>query len=329
MNKTYYLETGSTDPAYNLAFEEYVHANRRIGNYLILWQNKNAVIIGRNQNAEEEINAAFVKMHDIKVIRRNTGGGAVYHDMGNLNYSFITDAGDIAQRSAQLFTAPVVGALRALGMDAEASGRNDILISGRKVSGTAQHIIQGRILHHGTLLFESNPEMIAGALNPDPTKFQSKSVKSVRSRVGNIRSFLLSNMTLQAFWNYLKTALSADGIVPASLTDDELAEIQKLKAEKYDTWDWNFGRSPKFQRKAKNRYAGGALEIHLSVADGQIQDIRIVGDFLSLTPIEPLEDALKGCAYREDAVAAILDKFNLPEMLGGIEKQEFLETIFA
>ena len=154
----------------------------------------------------------------------------------------------------------------------------------------------------------------------------------VRTVVDNVVRQLgggASDMTLEAFWNYLKTALSADGIVPASLTDDELAEIQKLKAEKYDTWDWNFGRSPKFQRKAKNRYAGGALEIHLSVADGQIQDIRIVGDFLSLTPIEPLEDALKGCAYREDAVAAILDKFNLPEMLGGIEKQEFLETIFA
>ncbi len=329
MNKTFYLETGSTDPAYNLAFEEYVQTHRCNGNYLILWQNKNAVIIGRNQNAEEEINAAFVKAHDIKVIRRNTGGGAVYHDMGNLNYSFITDAGDIAQRSAQLFTAPVVGALKALGMDAEASGRNDILISGRKVSGTAQHIIQGRILHHGTLLFESNPEMIAGALNPDPTKFQSKSVKSVRSRVGNIRSFLPSDMTLQAFWNYLKTALSADGIVPTSLTGDELAEIKQLKAEKYDTWDWNFGRSPKFQRKAKNRYAGGALEIHLSVTDGCIQDIRIVGDFLGLTPIEPLAYALKGCAYREDAVAAVLDQFNLQEMLGSIKKQEFLETIFA
>ena len=329
MNKTFYLETESNDPAYNLAFEEYVQTHRRNGNYLILWQNRNAVIIGRNQNAKEEINAAFVKAHDIKVIRRNTGGGAVYHDMGNLNYSFITDAGDIAQRTSQLFTAPVVGALRALGMDAQASGRNDILISGRKVSGTAQHIIQGRILHHGTLLFESNPEMIAGALNPDPTKFQSKSVKSVRSRVGNIRSLLPSDMTLEAFWEYLKSALSADGIIPTSLTDDELAEIRKLKAEKYDTWDWNFGRSPKFQRKAKNRYSGGALEINLSVADGYIQDILSVGDFLGLTPIEPLEAALKACIYQEAAVAAVLDRINLQEMLGGIEKQEFLETIFS
>lgn len=329
MNKTFYLETGSNDPAYNLAFEEYVQTHRRCGNYLILWQNANAVIIGRNQNAEEEINAAFVKAHNIKVIRRNTGGGAVYHDMGNLNYSFITDAGDIAQRSAQLFTDPVVGALKALGMDAEASGRNDILISGRKVSGTAQHIIQGRILHHGTLLFESNPEMIAGALNPDPTKFQSKSVKSVRSRVGNIRSFLPSDMPMQAFWDYLKTALSADGILPTSLTQEELAEIEKLKQEKYDTWDWNFGRSPKFQRKARNRYAGGLLEIHLSVADGCIQQVRIIGDFLGLTSVEPLETALSGCAYREDAVAAILDQFDLGQILGGIEKREFLETIFA
>jgi len=329
MNKMYYLETGSTDPAYNLAFEEYVQTHRQTGDYLILWQNKNAVIIGRNQNAEEEINAAFVKEHGIKVIRRNTGGGAVYHDMGNLNYSFITDAGDIAQRSANAFTGPVVKALKALGLDAEASGRNDILVSGRKVSGTAEHIIKGRILHHGTLLFASNPEMIAGALNPDPTKFASKSVKSVRSRVGNIQSFLPADMSLQGFWDYLKIALAEDGIVPTSLPAEELAEVEKLKAEKYDSWDWNFGRSPKFQRKCKNRYSGGALEISLTVAKGNIQDIRILGDFLGLTPVEPLEDALKDCPYREEAVAAILDQFHLQEMLGGIEKEEFLETLFA
>jgi lipoate-protein ligase A len=223
----------------------------------------------------------------------------------------------------------VVRALKALGLDAAASGRNDILVSDRKVSGTAQHMIRGRILHHGTLLFESNPEMIAGALNPDPTKFQSKSVKSVRSRVGNIRSFLPADMTLQSFWDYLKIALAEDGIAPTALTAEELAEINRLKVEKYDTWEWNFGRSPKFQRRCKNRYSGGGLEISLSVAEGCIQEVRIIGYFLGLTPVEPLEDALKGCAYREDAVAAVLDRFNLQEMLGGIKKHEFLETIFA
>ena len=137
MSKTFYLETGSTDPTYNLAFEEYVQANRREGNYLILWQNHNAVIIGRNQNAGEEINREFVQQHEIKVVRRNTGGGAVYHDIGNLNYSFITDSGDIQNRSATLFTDPIVKALRGLGLDAEASGRNDILVSGCAAAGIA------------------------------------------------------------------------------------------------------------------------------------------------------------------------------------------------
>ena len=327
MAKTYYLETGSTDPTYNLAFEEFVQANRREGNYLILWQNKNAVIIGRNQNAGEEINRDFVQQHDIQVVRRNTGGGAVYHDLGNLNYSFITAGGDLQNRSATLFTDPVVKALRGLGLDSEASGRNDILVSGCKVSGTAQHMLQGRILHHGTLLFDSNPEMIAGALNPDPTKFQSKSVKSVRSRVGNIRSFLPADMTLTSFWNYLKTVLTEGGLEPASLSCEELEQVKKLQETKYATWQWNFGKSPKSQIHNKCRHAGGLLDLHLSLENGKIQQLQILGDFLGLTPVEPLEEALIGCEYREDAIASVLEGFSLDAMLGNITAEEFLKTI--
>ena len=327
MAKTYYLETGSTDPTYNLAFEEFVQANRREGNYLILWQNKNAVIIGSNQNASEEINRDFVQQHNIQVVRRNTGGGAVYHDLGNLNYSFITDSGDLQNRSATLFTDPVVKALRGLGLDSEASGRNDILVSGCKVSGTAQHLMQGRILHHGTLLFDSNPEMIAGALNPDPTKFQSKSVKSVRSRVGNIRSFLPADMTLTSFWNYLKTVLTEGGLEPASLSNEELEQVKKLQETKYATWQWNYGKSPKSQIHNKCRHAGGLLDLHLSLENGKIRQLQILGDFLGLTPVEPLEEALIGCEYREDAIAAVLERFSLDTMLGNITAEEFLKTI--
>lgn len=327
MNQMLYLETGSTDPAYNLAFEEFVLTHRRKGNYLILWQNRNAVIIGRNQNAAEEINRAFVEEHDIHVVRRNTGGGAVYHDMGNLNYSFITDAGDPGNHAASLFTDPVVRALRGLGLDAEASGRNDILVSGHKVSGTAQQLLKGRILHHGTLLFDSDASMIAGALNPDPTKFQSKSVKSVRSRVGNIRSFLPADMDMAAFWSYLKIALSESGIVPDTLTDEELAQVAALKAAKYDTWEWNFGKSPKFQLCCKRRWPAGLLEIHLSISEGIIKELQILGDFLALTDLAPLTQALTGCAYRKDAIGAVLDQFSLNECLGGITKEEFLNTI--
>ncbi|MEG2037634.1 MAG: lipoate--protein ligase family protein, partial [Ruthenibacterium sp.] len=162
-----YLETGSQNPYYNLAFEEFVLTERREGDYLLLWQNANTIVIGQNQNAEEEINRAFVEEHGIHVVRRTTGGGAVYHDLGNLNYSFLTDVSDSGTMSMARFTAPVVQALRDLGVQAEASGRNDILADGKKVSGTAQRLSRHRILHHGTLLFDSNPAMIAGALRAD------------------------------------------------------------------------------------------------------------------------------------------------------------------
>ena len=154
---------------------ETVLRGRQQEDYLLLWQNDNTIVIGQNQNAEAEINRAFVEAHGIHVVRRTTGGGAVYHDLGNLNYSFITDAGDAERLTMERFTRPVVEALRGLGLRAEASGRNDILVEGRKVSGTAQRLMGKRILHHGTLLFDSNPEMVAGALNVDPAKFQSKS----------------------------------------------------------------------------------------------------------------------------------------------------------
>ncbi len=324
---TYYLETKSTDPAYNLSFEEYVLHHRRDGSYLILWQNANAVIVGRNQNAAEEINESFVREHGISVVRRNTGGGAVYHDLGNLNYSFITDAGPLESRTGSLFTSPVVRALRELGLETEASGRNDILVSGQKVSGTAEALHQGRILHHGTLLFDSDPTVIAGALNPDPTKFQSKSVKSVRSRVGNIRPLLPVDMTLLEFWNYLKTALSREGIVPVSLTEAELAQIQALKETKYHTWQWNFGRSPKYALCNKRRFPGGLLEFHLSVSEGKISQMDILGDFLSLADVAPLARALEGCAYRRSDIEAVLARFPLSTMLGSITEAEFLQTI--
>ena len=169
--------------------------------------------------------------------------------------------------------------------------------------------------------------MIAGALNPDPTKFQSKSVKSVRSRVGNIRSFLPADMDMAAFWSYLKIALSESGIVPDTLTDEELAQVAALKAAKYDTWEWNFGKSPKFQLCCKRRWPAGLLEIHLSISEGIIKELQILGDFLALTDLAPLTQALTGCAYRKDAIGAVLDQFSLNECLGGITKEEFLNTI--
>ena len=326
--KTYYLETHSQDPAYNLAFEEYVLTHRKEGDYLLLWQNDNTIVVGQNQNTEAEINRRFVEEHHIRVVRRSTGGGAVYHDLGNLNYSFITDAGELQELAIQRFTAPVVDVLKRLGLNAEASGRNDILVEGQKVSGTAQRITGGRILHHGTLLFDSDADAVAGALNVDPEKFRSKASKSVRSRIGNIRSFLPKDMSLQEFWAYLKDSLSGSGIIDDALSAEELSAVERLKTEKYDTWEWTYGRSPKYNITNKRRYPAGSIEFRAQVEEGIIREISFYGDFLSVCPIDPLTQALTNCRFCMEDVKTTLDRLDLKAILGSITEDELLDLMF-
>lgn len=323
-----YLETRSLDPFYNLAFEEYILCNRQEGDYLLLWQNDNVVVIGQNQNAEAEVNRSFAEAYQISVVRRATGGGAVYHDLGNLNYSFITDTGNAEELTMERFVSPVVAALKKLGLQAEASGRNDILIEGRKVSGTAQRIVKGRILHHGTLLFDSDLSKAAGVLNVDPEKFRSKSAVSVRSRIGNIREFLKEDMTLPEFWTYLKKELAGNGLMMVQLSDRELKLIENCRHIKYDTWEWNFGKSPQYTMANKKYWDGGCLEIQAAVNDGKITEMVFYGDFMCRCPMTELTSSIKGCPFRWDSVAEILSRFPLKELFGAITEEEILKTIF-
>lgn len=326
-----YLETGSVDPNYNLAFEEHVLLRRRDAFYLMLWQNDNAIVIGQNQSTEAEINQGFVQEHGIRVVRRTTGGGAVYHDLGNLNYSFVADAGDAGRLTMGRFVLPIVDALRNLGLDAQASGRNDIVIDGRKVSGTAQRLAGGRILHHGTLLFDSDPSMAAGALRVDPEKFRAKRAMSVRSRIGNIRDFLRlrgRDMTLMEFWSYLRTALAGDGLVPDELDALELAQVRQAKETKYDTWEWVYGRSPAYDLRNTRWWDGGKLEVRATIRRERIADIRFFGDFLSVVPLTPLVEGLVGCPYQREAVREVLEGLPLKDLLGDITAKEVLATIF-
>ena len=300
-----YLETGSVDPNYNLAFEEYVLLHRRSGPYLMLWQNDNTIVIGQNQNAEAEINQRFVQEHGIRVARRTTGGGAVYHDLGNLNYSFMADAQDASRLTMARFTLPIVNALRDRGLDARAAGRTDIVVDGRKVSGTAQRLAGGRILHHGTLLFDSDPFLVAGALRVDPEKFRAKRATSVQSRIGNIRDFLRlqgRDMTLAGFWAYLKAALAGDGLVADELTALELEQVRRIKAERYDRWEWVYGNSPAYDLRNTRWWGGGKLEVQAAIRRERISTIRFFGDFLSVAPLTPLTDAQVVCPYPRQAV---------------------------
>ena len=323
----HYLETGSTDPCQNLALEQYVLEHRREGDWLLLWQNANTVVIGMNQNTAEEINPDFVSRHYITVVRRMTGGGAVYHDLGNLNYSFITDVGEMEQLSIHRFTEPVCRALNALGVRAETGGRNDILVNGKKVSGVAQRIDGGRILHHGTLLFDSNPEMIAGALHADPEKFRSKSAKSVRSRIGNLREFLPEEISLQRFWDRILLELGGDGIIREQLTDKEQQQIHRLADEKYRSWEWTWGRSPDYTFRSRKRFPGGTLELRMNIRHGCIEDIVFYGDFMATVPQTSLVDALRGIRMEETELAAVLSRFNLSAIFGGISETEILSLI--
>ncbi len=325
----HYLETGSVDPCYNLALEQYVLEHRREGDWLLLWQNANTVVIGLNQNAAEEINPSFIREHNITVVRRMTGGGAVYHDLGNLNYSFITDAGAAEQLSITRFTEPVCRALAAMGLEARTSGRNDILVGGKKVSGVAQRIVGGRILHHGTLLFDSDPEMIEGALHADPGKFLSKSAKSVRARVGNLRDFLPEGFGLREFRQQLLLELTGDGLLWEQLSAEELDAIRRLADEKYRSWEWTYGRSPDYAFRSRGRFPGGTLEVRMNVHRGLITDIVFCGDYMASEEQTPLTEALRGVPLTEASVSGVLARFDLPRVFGGIREDEILGLIFS
>ena len=325
----HYLETGSTDPCFNLALEQYVLEHKRQGDWLLLWQNANTVVVGLNQNTAEEIDAAFVAQHGVTVVRRMTGGGAVYHDLGNLNYSFLTDLGDPEALHMERFTAPVCRALAAMGVDAQLGGRNDILVDGKKISGVAQRIQGGRILHHGTLLFSSDPDMIAGALRADPEKFTSKSAKSVRSRVGNLCDFLPAGTTLRQFWDQILAQLAGDGLLRERLEEAELTQIRRLAEEKYRSWDWTYGRSPDYSCRNRRRFPGGSLEVRFHTHEGRIDELIFYGDYMATAPGTALTQALRGVRPERAELARVLEGFDLAALFGGIREDEILDTILG
>ena len=330
MGKLIYAETGSTDPAFNLAFEQYIMENKPEGDWLMLWQNENTVVVGRNQLTAAEIDEDFVREHGITVVRRMTGGGAVYHDLGNLNYSFITNLGNAAELSIEKFARPVCAALERLGVAAELSGRNDILVDGKKVSGVAQRLYKDRILHHGTLLFDSRCDIIAAALRPAPGKFSSKSAKSVRSRVGNIRELLPVDMSIAEFWQAVLFELASEGYDRYIPSAAELSEIEKLAGEKYRSWDWNFGHSPHYGFENTVRCPGGSLRVSMDVEKGIIKRLAFSGDYMALAGDEAVVEALVGLPHERGIVEKTLKGMEIALSLsfGGIGANEIISAMF-
>lgn len=323
---------GITDPRINLALEEY--ALRNFGeseDYLLFYINGPSIIIGRNQNTLEEINDEYVRDNGIHVVRRMSGGGAVYHDEGNLNFSFITNYKKENLHNFKKFTRPVIQVLKEMGVDAEMSGRNDILAKGRKISGNAQFSTGKRMFSHGTLLFNSDLEEVTRALDVKMSKIESKGHKSVRSRVANISEFLHEELSVSEFRQRLLDGLyrERDHFETYHLTDDEWKAVHELKDEKYGNWDWNFGRSPEFNIQRTKRFPVGEIDLRLDVEKGYIQNLKIYGDFFGKEPVDEIEKMLKDVRYEPSDLEVALNGIDVKEYFGDVEKAEFLELIYG
>ena len=312
--------TGSKDPYYNLACEEYLllHSDEDI---FMLWQNEPTVVLGKNQNIYAEVDLEYTEKNKIHVVRRITGGGAVYHDGGNVNYTFITSREHAEVLDFAYFTAPIREALEHWGVKAELSGRNDLLVDGLKFSGNAQHATKERILHHGTLLFDSDLSVLSKALKPDNEKLKSKGIASVRSRVTNLRP-LLPEMTVEEFISGIASFMKVE---PQMLSAND--EIYSL-TDRNRSEDYIFGRRESFERKAKVRFHGGTVTVLVSGTD-QIDKIRIEGDFFGEGDIQEVEKILLHCGLCEDELKNRLNDLSMENYIFDVTSGELSGLILT
>lgn len=326
-----YIDSQSFDPYFNLALEEYMLKNSGIEEDIVfLWQNTPTVVVGNNQNTIEEVNMPFVKEKKIRVVRRLSGGGAVYHDLNNLNFTFLMRLEKLDNLEIKKFALPVVEALKKLGVPAELTGRNDMTVGNKKISGSAQHLFKNKLLYHGTLLYDTDLEVMAKALQVGFDKIQSKGIKSIRSRVTNIKPYLTQQKTMKDFRESIfRELFSEEKINRYFLDQNDVRQINRLVKDKYSTSEWNFGHCPSYSIKNSRRFPGGKVELSLGVEKGIIKNCQIFGDFLSLYDVSEIEKSLQGKYYQLETIEKTLSKFDLKYYFGDISLQEVMSAFFG
>jgi lipoate-protein ligase A len=288
------IQLKNNDPYFCLAAEEYLLKNFS-EDIFMLWQSENTVVLGKHQNAMAEINYPFVHKNGITVARRISGGGTVFHDAGNVNFAYIKNVNSPAEISFKLFTRPVVEALAKLEVTATSSGRNDLLVDGKKISGNAEHVFKNRVLHHGTLLFNSNLETLGQSIKVIPGKYHGKAVQSNRSVVTNILPFLKKQLSVNDFSSFLLEVQLENSVnLVYELNEKDNQAIQKLVDEKFSTWDWNYGYSPKYTFQNEFFSEGKQLKVELQVEKGRIVSSNCSGDFFTEKEWENFKESLSG-----------------------------------
>jgi len=318
-----------TNPYFNLASEEYLLKNFQEDLFL-LYRNTPSIVVGKHQNTLAEINLPFVQEQEILVARRISGGGTVFHDLGNLNFAFFTSGKEGELVDYKRATLPILEALKEMRLEARLGKRNELLLKGLKISGTASHVFKQRVLHHGTLLFSSEMGKLSAALKSDKERFTDRAVKSVRSSVTNISDHLTEGMDVEMFQerildHMLRTYKDAR---PYQFSQTDIAEIKVLRDSKYSTWEWNFGYSPKYQFCRSISFKTGSLELHMNVEKGVIKDLKIVGDFTSMKDIVLLETLLVGTIHDPETIRNKLSDIDVSNYIRGLQNEELLSGMF-
>jgi len=320
------IDSPSHDAFFNIASEEYLLTKFPTEDIFLLYINAPSIIVGKFQNTLAEINLDYVNDSNIKVVRRLSGGGAVYHDLGNLNFSFHTLLGTNDFLDFGEFTSPIIKILKDWNINANLEGRNDLLVDGKKFSGNAKLAKGGKMIQHGTILFNSEMSVLSDALKVNPLKFIDKATKSNRQRVTNLIDFLPTGATIEVLKQKLIDEILKDFAGKVyNLTDEDIQGIEKLTKEKYETWDWNFGSSPNYNFKKAIKIPAGFIEIHLDVEKGIIKKAKIFGDFFASKPIEELEDLLIDEKHDIENLNQVLSKINITDYFGKVIVDEILE----
>lgn len=325
------------DAALNLAIEYYLLNEVKLDEPILLFYiNDNSIIVGKNQNTYEEVNTTYVEENGVKVVRRFSGGGAVYHDLGVLNFCFLTEDDGQSFRNFQKFTEPVIKSLHKMGADgAKLQGRNDLIIDDKKFSGNAMYTKNGRMTAHGAILFDSEIEAVVDALRPKKHKLESKGIKSIRSRVTNIKPYLgdeYQGMNTKDFRQRLLLDLfevdDQSEVKEYQLTDKDWTHIEAFAAKYTDNWDWNYGSSPDFELERSERLSCGTVEVKLDIDHGEISDLKIYGDFFGMGEISDVEEQLIGIKYETESIKSVLETVDLDKYFGNVTVDELIELIY-